>query len=41
MENVLYSVMEKEYPEVDYGDGMYLYDTTGKNIWTARQELQW
>ncbi|OUO79672.1 aspartate aminotransferase family protein [Blautia sp. An249] len=30
MENVLYSVMEKEYPEVDYGDGMYLYDTTGK-----------
>ena len=29
-ENVLYSVIEKEYPEVDYGEGMYIYDTKGK-----------
>lgn len=29
-ENVLYAVVEKEYPEVDYAKGMYVYDKTGK-----------
>lgn len=29
-ESVLYAVVEKKYPEVDYGEGMYIYDTDGK-----------
>ncbi|MGI6071114.1 MAG: aspartate aminotransferase family protein [Blautia sp.] len=28
--NVLYAQMDKEYPVVDYGEGMYIYDTEGK-----------
>ena len=29
-ESALYAVIEKEYPEVDYGKGMYIYDKQGK-----------
>ncbi len=29
-EKVFYSVIDKQYPEVDYGKGMYVYDTNGK-----------
>ena len=29
-ERALYAVVEKEYPEVDYGKGMYIYDKLGK-----------
>lgn len=29
-ESALYAVIEKEYPEVDYGKGMYIYDKHGK-----------
>lgn len=29
-ESALYAVVEKEYPEVDYGKGMYIYDKQGK-----------
>ncbi|MBR5468025.1 MAG: aspartate aminotransferase family protein [Firmicutes bacterium] len=27
---VLYSALHKEYPVIDHGEGMYIYDTTGK-----------
>lgn len=25
---------------LDHGEGMYLYDTEGKNIWILQQDLQ-